>query len=419
MSERKRRRAMLLDRRRRLLGPAYRLFYDEPLEIVRGEGVHLFDTDGVEYLDAYNNVPCVGHAHPRVASAIAKQASRLNTHTRYLAEPTLDYAERLLDSLGPPLDQVMFTTSGSEAIDLSLRIARFETGRRGVVATSNAYHGVTSAAAEVSPSLGSLVAPGPHVRTIMPPDPSVDGASQGDRMAGELKRAVEDLEADGLGFAAFICDSIFASDGILPGPAGVLQPVAAEARARGGFLIADEVQAGFARTGEEMWGFRRHGIDPDIVAMGKPMGNGMPIAAVACRAELLERFGAETRFFSTFGGNSVSIAAAAAVLDVLEEECLQKNAATVGAYLEAGLRQLANRSPTLGAPRGAGLFVGLPIIGSSPETPDRILNELRDRRVLIGVTGRDCDVLKIRPPLVFSIADADRLLTALASVLDS
>jgi 4-aminobutyrate aminotransferase-like enzyme len=381
------RRADLLARRRRLLGPAYRHFYAEPVEIVRGEGTRLFDADGVEYLDAYNNVPCVGHAHPRVVAAIAAQAAQLNTHTRYLAEPILAYSERLLESLGAPLGHVMFTCSGSEATDLALRVARFETGREGVVATANAYHGVTAAAAEVSPSLGPAVAPGPTVRTIAGPSPgALDAAAEGERMARDLAAAIADLEASGIGFAAFICDSIFSSDGIRPGPTGVLGPVAEAVRARGGLFIADEVQAGFARTGEEMWGFRRHRIAPDLVTMGKPMGNGMPIAAVACRADLLERFGAETRYFSTFGGNSVSIAAATAVLDVIGEEGLAANALDVGAYLLAGLA-------------------------------DRILNGLRDRRVLLGTTGPDRDVLKIRPPLVFSRADADRLLGALAETL--
>lgn len=410
----------LLERRRRVLGPAYRLFYERPLEIVRAEGVRLFDADGVEYLDAYNNVPCVGHAHPRVVAAIAEQAARLNTHTRYLAEPILTYSERLLATLGDPLDHVMFTCSGSEAIDLALRVARFETGHQGVVVTANAYHGVTSAAAEASPSLGPTTAPGPLVRTIAaPPLGARDARATGERMAAELRAAIADLEAAGYGFAAFVCDSIFSSDGIRPEPTGLLRPLLSEVHARGGVFIADEVQIGFARPGSAMWGFRRHGIDPDLVVLGKPMGNGMPIAAVACRAELLDRFGRETRFFSTFAGNPVCIAAAAAVLDVIEDEGLATGAEAVGAHLAAGLGEIEDRFPVLTASRGAGLFAGCtvePPEGNGHELADRIVNDLRDQGVLIGLAGPDQDVLKIRPPLVFSAADADRLVDTLGTV---
>jgi len=413
------RQAELLERRRRALGPAYRHFYEDPVEIVRGEGTRLFDADGIEYLDAYNNVPCVGHANPRVVAAIAAQAGELNTHTRYLAEPILAYAERLLASLGPPLEHVMFTCSGSEAVDVALRVARFATGRTGVVATANAYHGTTTAAAEVSPSLGPAVAPGPAVRLIAAPAAGAsDAEAEGRRMAAELAAAAENLEAAGFGFAAFIADSIFSSDGIRPGPVGLLGPVAAEARRRGGLFIADEIQAGFARTGEEMWGFRRHGIEPDLVTLGKPMGNGMPIAATATRADLLDRFGRETRFFSTFGGNSVSVAAATAVLDEIEAADLQANALAVGRHLLSGLTELERRSPLLADARGAGLFLGVDIL--DPETtgaPARVLNGLRRRHVLAGLTGPAGDVLKIRPPLVFSPSDADRLLEALEDVL--
>ncbi|MBS1888586.1 MAG: aminotransferase class III-fold pyridoxal phosphate-dependent enzyme [Actinobacteria bacterium] len=413
------RREELLARRRAALGPAYRHFYEDPVEVVRGEGTRLYDADGIEYLDAYNNVPCVGHSNPRVVAAIAEQAARLNTHTRYLAEPILAYSERLLASLGAPLGHVMFTCSGSEAVDVALRLARFETGRAGVVATANAYHGTTTASAEVSPSLGPAVAPGPTVRLIAAPSPeATDAEAEGRRMAAHLAAAVADLEAAGHGFAAFVCDSIFSSDGIRPGPVGLLRPLAEEVRRQGGLFVADEVQTGFARTGEEMWGFRRHGIEPDLVTLGKPMGNGMPIAATAARADLLDRFGRETRFFSTFGGNSVSIAAATAVLDEIEAQDLQQNALTVGTYLLAGLTALAHRSPHLANPRGAGLFLAVDIPDpDATGTPARLLEALRDRRVLAGLTGPAADTLKIRPPLVFSQTDADRLLAALDQAL--
>ncbi|MBS1879601.1 MAG: aminotransferase class III-fold pyridoxal phosphate-dependent enzyme [Actinobacteria bacterium] len=416
----------LLARRRRLLGPAYRHFYEDPVEIVRGEGVHLFDAAGNEYLDAYNNVPCVGHAHPRVVAAIADQAGRLNTHTRYLAAPILDYAERLLATLGGGLGHLMFTCSGSEATDLALRIARFQSGRRGVVVTANAYHGLTTAASEVSPSLGPAVAPGEAVRTIAAPAPgAADPEREGERMAAELAVAVAELEAAGHGFAAFLADSIFSSDGVVPDPAGFLRPLAAAVAAHGGLYVADEVQAGFARTGEAMWGFQRHGIEPDLVTMGKPMGNGMPIAAVAARAELVEEFGRTIRYFNTFGGNSVSIVAATAVLDVIEDEGLLANAAATGAQLLAALTELEGRHPLLRHARGAGLFTGVDVAAAGKPTAgadsaalaDAIVNGLRRHRVLIAATGPRGDVLKIRPPLPFAAADVDRLAGALDDVL--
>jgi 4-aminobutyrate aminotransferase-like enzyme len=418
-----RRGADLLARRSRLLGPAYRHFYEQPLEIVRGAGVHLYDAEGVEYLDAYNNVPCVGHSHPRVVAAIAEQAGRLNTHTRYLSEPILDYSERLLDSLGAGLGHVMFTCTGSEATDLALRVARFHTGATGVVVTANAYHGVTTAAAAVSPSLGAAVAPGPEARTIAAPAPgATDAEEEGARMVAEFQDAAAELEAAGHGFAALIADSIFSSDGIIPDPVGFLRPLADAVADRGGLFIADEVQAGFARTGRSMWGFERHGIAPDLVTMGKPMGNGMPIAAVATRAELLDAFGATVRYFNTFGGNSVSIAAATAVLDVIEDEGLLSSADTVGRALLDSLVELEGRHEVLRAARGAGLFIGVDVAspgGDPAALADRVVEGLRERRVLLAATGPDKDVLKIRPPLVFSIADADRLVKALDDVLGS
>jgi 4-aminobutyrate aminotransferase-like enzyme len=408
-----------LTRREGLLGPAYRHFYEEPVEFVRGEGVHLYDAAGDEYLDAYNNVPCVGHCHPRVVAAIAEQAARLNTHTRYFAAPILDYAERLLASLGGGLGHVMFTCSGSEANDLALRIARFHTGAAGVVVTANAYHGVTSAVAEISPSLGPSVAPGPRVRTIAPPAPGGgDPEAEGRRMAAELEAAIAALEEAGHGFAAFVADSILSSDGIVPGPAGFLAPVAATVRAHGGLYVADEVQSGFARTGEEMWGYQRHGIEPDLVTMGKPMGNGIPVAAAAARPELLEDFGRRVRYFNTFGGNSVSIAAATAVLDEIDSADLRQNALAVGTYLLAGLKDLEGRTPFLTNARGAGLFLGVDVPDpAATGTPAQILNALRHRQVLAGLTGPATDTLKIRPPLVFSHEDADLFLAALEGVL--
>lgn len=397
--------AALVQRRAAALGPAYRLFYREPLEFVRGDGAHLFTADGEDYLDAYNNVPSVGHAHPRVVAAIAEQAARLNTHTRYLSEPTVAYAEQLLATMPDSIGHLMLTCTGSEANDLALRIARAATGGTGVIVTEYAYHGVTSEVAAFSPSLVGPDAVAPWVRMIPAPRPGLDFA-QG------VRDALESLTAAGLSPAALIVDTIFASDGCFPEVPGFAEAVA-EVRAAGGLFVADEVQPGFGRLGEGMWGFGRHGLEPDLVTMGKPMGNGHPVAGLAGRPEFIAAFAAQSRYFNTFGGNTVSIAAAQATLDVLREEGLIENARRVGTRLRDEIAALG--SEHVRAVRGAGLFIGV-------DLPDEaftldVVNALRERRVLLAASGPDNASLKIRPPLVFTDADADRLLTELAGVL--
>jgi 4-aminobutyrate aminotransferase-like enzyme len=406
----------LLYRRERALGGAYRLFYDQPVSFTRGSGVHLFDADGNAYLDAYNNVPSVGHSHPHVTEAVTRQLGTLNTHTRYLTEGVVGYAERLLAShdLGSPAN-AMFTCTGSEAGDLALRIARQHTGGTGVIVTANAYHGVTAALAELSPSLGPNVPLGSHVRVVPAPAPGLN-------LTAAVAWAISDLERHGLRLAAFLADSVFSSDGLFPDPAGFLAPVAEVVHAAGGLYIADEVQSGFARTGSHMWGYQRHGLAPDIVTMGKPMGNGLPIAGLVARQDVLDDFGRKARYFNTFGGNPVCVAAASAVLDVLAADGLPANAAATGAYLKDCLTRLTAGSPVLGDVRGAGLYLGVDVI--SPETgapsgelASAIVNGMRERRVLISATGPKGSVLKIRPPLPFGPGHADQLLTVLSDVL--
>jgi 4-aminobutyrate aminotransferase-like enzyme len=409
--------ASIVKRRAQLLGPAYKLFYRNPVRFVRAEGVYMYDADGNAYLDAYNNVPAVGHCHPRVVEAIARQAATLNTHTRYANDTILDYAERLLATYPPEIGNVMFTCTGSEAVDLGLRIARFATGGEGVVITANAYHGVTTAAAEISPSLGPSVPLGRGVWTVEPPT-----GEEGDDFAGRVGVAIDDMTRHGVKFAAFVADSLFSSDGILPDPAGLLQPVADVVREKGGLYIADEVQPGFGRTGEAMWGFQRHGIVPDLAVMGKPMGNGMPIAAVAARPDVVEAFGGKIRYFNTFGGNSVCVAAAAAVLDVIQTEGLMENARVTGQYLLQRLTAIEASSPRVGAVRGAGLYAAVDLIDPATGEPDgdaalAVVNDLRDRRVLISATGAHGHTLKIRPPLPFAAEHVDRLTAALAESL--
>jgi len=416
----------MVERRRRLLGPAYRLFYERPVHLVRGEGAWLFDAEGNRYLDAYNNVASLGHAHPRVVEAIARQAALLNTHTRYLHDAVLDLAEALLAafpaSLGPGAGHVMFTCTGSEANDLALRIARASTGGEGIVVTSLAYHGVTAALAELSPSLGEGVPLGRHVAAVAPPDAYRGGPDMPARFAADVAAAFADLLRHGIRPCALLVDTLFTSDGVLPDPAGFLAGAARAARAAGALLIADEVQPGFGRTGA-MWGFQRHGVEPDIVTMGKPMGNGHPLAGLVARAELLERFGGRARYFNTFGGNPVSAAAGLAVLEVLREEGLMENAAAIGARLADGLRALAGRHALIGDVRGAGLSIGLELVldrvTKEPATAEaaRVVNAMRERRVLLSASGPGANILKIRPPLCLSAAQADLFLDTLDRVV--
>ncbi|MGE2736540.1 aspartate aminotransferase family protein [Mycolicibacterium vaccae] len=411
-----------IEARTRLLGPAYRLFYERPVHLVRGRGSHMFDAEGHRYLDAYNNVVSVGHCHPHVVAAITRQAETLNTHTRYLHESIVEYSQRLLATLG--MDQVMYACTGSEANDLALRVAQRYTGARGVIVTRDAYHGNTAAVSEISPSLGGAATVGQHVRTVPAPDSyrAGSGSEAAARFTADVQVAIDDLQAAGLGVSALVADTIFSSDGIYPDPS-VLAPAVDAVRAAGGVFLADEVQPGFGRTGEAMWGVTRHGVTPDLVTMGKPMANGQPVAAMAASREILEPFAREVPYFNTFGGNPVSMAAAAAVLDVIENENLMANAAQVGTALRDELARLGADHPAIGEVRGTGLYIGVEVVRDrQTREPDRaaareLVNAMRDRRVLISVCGTDGHILKVRPPLVFSMSDVDWFCTEFAEVL--
>ena len=416
--------AAMIARRQKLLGPGYRLFYQHPVHVVRAEGVWLYGPDGTRYLDAYNNVPVIGHCHPAVVEALARQAARLNTHTRYLDESILDYAEALLATFPSELDQVMFTCTGSEANDLALRVAKVATGGTGFIVTANAYHGVTDAVSLLSPSLGAAVAPGPNVFSIAAPDPRSAGDQDlGVWFGAQVEEALGRMRQQNIRPAALIVDTIFSSDGVFAEPAGFLAPAAARIRRAGGLFIADEVQAGFGRTGDGLWGFQRHGLVPDLVTLGKPMGNGHPIAAMVARSELLRDFGARSRYFNTFGGNTVSIAVAQTVLDVILRERLTEQAQAVGTYFRSELAGRARHEGRLGDVRGSGLFIGVEVV--TPEegrVPDpiaasQIVNALRERSVLISASGPAGHVLKIRPPLPFGRAEVDIFLDAFDAVL--
>lgn len=405
----------LIERRARALGPTYALFYDEPVHIVRAEGVWMYDAAGRKYLDAYNNVPVVGHCHPHVVEALARQARTLNTHTRYLGELPLALAEKLLPTFPREVGHVIYTCTGSEANDLAIRICKAVTGGTGFIITDFAYHGTTDVISGMSPEDGTPLGPGVYA---VPAPLGPEGPAQ---FAANVRKTLDTMRAQNVRPAGLLVDTIFSSDGVVADPPGFLAAAAAEIRAAGGLFIADEVQPGFGRTGDHLWGFQRHGITPDLVTMGKPMGNGHPVSALAARPALLEAFARKTRYFNTFGGNTVSCAVALAVLEVIEKEQLVANARASGRHLREGISRLGKRFPWIKEARGAGLFIGVELSARDGVTARaeaaRITNDLRRHGVLIGTTGRDSNVLKIRPPLTITLAEVEFLLDALDRTL--
>lgn len=415
----------MIERRNALLGPAYRLMYEHPLHIVRGDGVWLMDPEGRRYLDVYNNVTSLGHCHPAVTEAICRQVQTLATNTRYLHDTILELAERLIASVpGTDLAHLMLTCTGSEANDLAYRIAKVRTGGTGVIVTDTAYHGITDAVSQFSPSLGVTVDLGAHVRLVPAPRQyHAEGADLGERFTRDVEAAIADLQRHGIKPAALIVDSLFTSDGILPEPAGFLKGAVEAIKRAGGLFIADEVQPGFGRTGEHMWGFQRHGLVPDIVTLGKPMGNGQPIAGLLATADALAEFGKHSRYFNTFAGNTVSCAAALAVLETIKRERLMPHAAKIGKLLLDGIAGLAAKHEAIGDVRGAGLFVGVELVSNrSTRGPDRgltsrVVNLMRDKGVLLSACAQGHNVLKIRPPLVLSAEQAGMVVEALDASL--
>jgi 4-aminobutyrate aminotransferase-like enzyme len=413
----------LLRQRAEVFGSASVLFYEQPLQFVRGQGCWLYDAQGVAYLDAYNNVPSVGHCHPRVVEAATRQLGQLNVHTRYLDPGIIEFAQDLLATVPAALSNVTFTCTGSEANDLALRLAAHFTGADGIIVTESAYHGNTARVTEVSPSSFAHWVQPPQVRTIPAPDRRrTSSAGLAKQFASEVTAAIADLAQHGHRFSALLIDSIFSSDGVFADPPGFLRDAVDAVHRANGLVIADEVQPGFARTGTSFWGFQRHGIEPDIITMGKPMGNGFPIAAAITRPEILDALCAKVGYFNTFAGSAVAAAVGRAVLQVIAEEGLMENARRVGEYLRRCLLELAARHPEIADVRGAGLYLGVelgePVAGApAPARAAAVINGLRARQVLIGAAGRFGTVLKIRPPLCFSVEHADRLIAALDEVL--
>src|SRR6056297_3217570 len=421
----------LIARRRAVLGQALPLTYDTPLHTEKGRGVWLYDADGQPHLDCYNNVAHVGHCHPHVVRTVARQAATLNTNTRYAFDSVVSYAERLGALMPGDLSCCLFVNSGSEAVDLALRMAKAVAGQDGMLAMDGAYHGITAESYAVSPATewdapdrGNLR----HVSQIRPdiallqnPDTfrgpyGIDANDVAALYAADADRAISTLQAAGHPPGVFVVDTAFSSIGILDVPDGYLPAVAQKVRAAGGMVISDEVQYGFGRSGRHFWGFEKYGLTPDFVTLGKPMGNGIAVGCVVTTPDILERFSAHHAFFSTFGGNPVACAAAGAVLDVMEREGLQQNARETGAYLIEGLRAVAQDSDCIGDVRGEGFFVGVDIVRQKGDTdPDgarcsAIKNSLRRQGILVSSDGFHENVLKIRPPMVFGRAEAERLI---------
>ena len=415
-------------RRRRVMGDKLHVFYDPPLHIVKGEGVWLSAADGRRYLDCYNNVPHVGHCHPYVTEAIARQARTLNTNTRYITDQPVEYAERLTALAGEGLSAVVFVNSGSEANDLAWRMAKAFTGHQGGLAMENAYHGVSESIAAFSPSNSPAHWYAPHIRLLAPPDTyrglyGGDEPDVGERYAALAEPSIAELDGEGYGVAAVMIDSAFMSNGVLDAPPGYLTGVAARVRKAGGMFIADEVQSGFGRMGTAFWGHRHHSVTPDFITIGKPAGNGHPLGAVVTRPEILAHFLKAGPFFSTFGGNNVACAAGIAVLDVIGDENLVENARVTGDYFRAGLRGLMPAHDVIGDVRGAGLATGVELVRDrvtkepAGSEVQRLLNLLRDEGVLMGGEGKFGNVLKIRPPIVFTKAHADMAVAAMGRAL--
>lgn len=417
--------------RKRHLGPSLSLSYDEPLEIVRGFRQYLYDEKGHAYLDAVNNVPHVGHCHPRVVRAAQEQIARLNTNTRYLHDTIVRYARRLCALLPDPLDVCFFVNSGSEANDLACRLARTCTGGTDMVVVDGAYHGNLSSLIDISPykfnGPGGRGAP-PHVRMIPMPDPyrglyRATGRETGEKYAAHVGHAVEAIGRSGRRLAAFICEPLLGCGGQIVPPPGFLQSAARRTREAGGLFIADEVQVGFGRVGTHFWAFETDDVVPDIVTLGKPIGGGHPMAAVITTPEIAASFLTGMEYFNTFGGNPVSCAVGMAVLDVIEEERLQRNALEVGGYLKQRLAALGTRHPLVGDVRGLGLFLGVELVKDrqnlepAAHEAARAVERMKEEGILLSTDGPLNNVIKIKPPLVFTRENADLLADTLDTVL--
>ena len=415
--------------RKKYLSQSFSLSYDEPLNLVSGRGQYLYDSKGNEYLDAVNNIQHVGHSHPKVTEAANEQFKKLNTNTRYLDETILDYARALTDKLPSNLNKCYFTNSGSESNDLALRIARNHSNSKETIVLEGAYHGHVTSLIEISPykhdGPGGEGSPD-YVHVVPMPDPFrgiYRGQSSGLKYAAELETILNEIRSNNKRVSAFIFEPILGCGGQIIPPNGFLSSSFRMVRDNNGVCIADEVQVGFGRMGESFWGFETHDIVPDIVTLGKSIGNGHPLSVVVTSEELSDEFNNGMEYFNSFGGNPVSCAIGHAVLNVIEEEELQKNAFTVGSKLKSLLNELKSVHDIIGDVRGKGLFLGIEIIRDletlepDKQVTHKIVNEMRNRKILLSSDGPDHNVIKVKPPMVFNSSNALFLVETLDRVL--
>ena len=419
----------LLERRHALMGHAP-LFYEQPVHIVRGEGAVLFDADGKRYLDMYNNVPCVGHANPRVAEAMSKQLATLNVHSRYLHEGILDYAERLVALHHDRIQSVVFACSGTEASEVALFMARGATGGQGFICTDATYHGNSAEVVKLARASLSDHNPQRLFRAIPVPQtyrPLGDNLSEDalcDAYVARVQDEIDGFKAAGVPFAGMFVCSILANEGLPNIPRGFMAKATDVVHAAGGLMIADEVQAGFCRSGD-WWGYETSGFTPDIVTMGKPMGNGMPLSAAASSHEIVETFRRNSRYFNTFASSPLQAATGMAVLDEILDRNLLQQSSIIGQHMRDALQQLQGNCPNMGEVRGCGLFTGVDwVTDKNSRTPDRvgamkIANAMKDRGILLSNAGAHGNVIKIRPPLVFQQEHAEEFITTFTDVVKS
>ena len=415
----------LLERRDALFGAGAHLFYQTPIHIVRGQGAHLFDAAGRRYLDLYNNVPCVGHCHPRVVAAVAEQLGTLNVHSRYVHAGVMDYAERLTELFHEGLQSVVFACSGTEANEVAMRMARQVTGGRGFLCTNAAYHGSSAALGRLTHVREPRHA---EIRAIPFPEryrPLREGVAEPALTAlylAALDAAIDDLAAADIPLAGMLVCPLLANEGLPDIPAGFMAAAARRVRAAGGLFICDEVQAGFCRSGR-WWGHETAAVQPDIVTLGKPMGAGVPLAGVVASHEHVSAFRKATRYFNTFAASPMQAAAGTAVLDVIEAEGLCQHVAELGRHLLAELKLRRDRCEAIGDVRGGGLFAAVEWVADrTAKTPDRpgalrVVEKLKDKGFLTGAAGAFGNVVKIRPPLVIQRADVDAFLAAFDDTL--
>lgn len=413
----------LITRRNNTIGPYSPLFYDEPLELVSAQGVWFTDVHGHKYLDGYNNVPHVGHCNDRVVTALCEQARILNVHTRYLNSRIIDYSEALLATFDDGLDRVFFGNSGSEANELALRISRQLTEASGLIVSDFSYHGTTISLAQMTTGLKTREDLAPHVRTLRIPDLDTDTRPEAEVLAAtlaEVDTAIASLQKAGFGVSACLFDWLFSTEGMPRLPEGLVTGIAERIRTAGGLVIADEVQSGFGRTGTHMWGYQRVGLYPDLVTLGKPMGNGHPMSAVITSASVMDEFGPYNEYFNTFAGNPVSAAVGQAVLDEMAEKDLMGQAHRLGEQALTRFDDFVADHDFVRTAKGAGMFLGLDFAVDgkpAPELTRQVVEAMKSKHVIISRIGRHDSVLKVRPPLAFGPEELPLLLGALEESL--